>query len=148
MLKVNLNSLQHPKKSHRKNISIPSNSIDLAELMGIVFGDGGINNNWQVVIYVNSLLDLEYSKYISDLIKKLFKLDVAIRKREKENTLMIVASSTTLVEFLISKGAVRGNKILHRQSMPKWIKKNKKYSKAFVRGLVDTDGCLYIQNIR
>ncbi len=112
--------------------------------MGIVFGDGGINNNWQVVFSVNSELDLEYSKYISDLIKKLFSLDVAIRKRPGENTLVVVASSTSLVEFLISKGAVRGNKILNRQHLPKWIEKNNKYSKAFVRGLVDTDGCLYI----
>lgn len=141
---MNLNHLLYPKKSHRKDISFPSDTIALAEFLGIVFGDGGINNDWQLVISLNSKLDLEYSKYILNLVKKLFTFDAIARKRKNENTLDIVASSTSLVEFLISKGTARGNKILNKINIPKWIGKNNDYCKAFVRGLVDTDGCLYI----
>ena len=42
----------------------------LAEFMGIIFGDGGINNDWQLVISLNSLTDREYSDYILKLIYK------------------------------------------------------------------------------
>ena len=52
-MKVEL--LKYPKKSHRKQIKIPKESTRLAELMGIEFGDGGINNPWQLVITLNAL---------------------------------------------------------------------------------------------
>jgi intein/homing endonuclease len=141
---MNLALLKYPKKSHRKIIRIPSESIELAELMGIIAGDGGINNDWQLVISLNSIKDLEYSKYIYQLLKNLFNTEVAIRKRPKQNALVLVCSSTNLLDFLVAKGAVRGNKITQRIDIPVWIKDNPDYEKAFVRGLVDTDGCLFI----
>ncbi|MDO8487676.1 MAG: LAGLIDADG family homing endonuclease [Candidatus Curtissbacteria bacterium] len=135
--------LKFPLKSHRKKIFIPGDSVLLAEFMGIVFGDGGINNDWQLVISLNSELDFEYSKYVAKLIKDLFNLEVSTRKRPGQNTLVIVCSSMNLLEFLFKKGAVKGNKIQQQFDTPKWIKENINYGRAFVRGLVDTDGCLY-----
>jgi intein/homing endonuclease len=136
--------LKYPKKSHRKNISLPNESNDLAELMGIIAGDGGINNNWQLVISLNSIKDFTYSTYVSNLLKKLFSIKTAKRKRPNQNTLVIVCSSTNLVDYLISKGAVQGDKIAQNINIPSWITKRNSFKKAFVRGLVDTDGCLYV----
>lgn len=136
--------LRYPNKSHRKIIQIPNEDIDLAELMGIIAGDGGINNNWQLVISLNSIKDLNYSSYIISLIERLFNIKAVTRKRPNQNTLVIVCSSTSLVDYLVSKGAIRGNKIINKISVPLWITKRKEFKKAFVRGLVDTDGCLYI----
>jgi DNA-binding transcriptional regulator WhiA len=138
--------LKYPKKSHRKIISFPRNSAALAEFMGIEFGDGGINNDWQVVISLNSIYDLEYAQYIIRLLSELFVIRVATRKRPGQNTLVLVCSSTSLVEFLRQKGAVLGNKIIQKIDIPEWILKTPSYTKAFVRGLVDTDGCLFIHN--
>ncbi len=115
----------------------------LAEFMGIVFGDGGINNDWQLVISLNSLTDREYSDYILKLIYDLFHIKAAIRKRPNQNTLVIVCSSTSLVDFLVEQGAVKGNKITKQIDIPNWVSSNSLYSKFFVRGLIDTDGCLY-----
>ncbi|GEM_PF-677425 len=136
--------LKYPCKSHRKIIKIPNNSEKLAELLGIVLGDGGISNDWQLVISLNSVLDLKYSEYVNNLLRELFEVDVAVRKRPHQNTSVLVCSSTNLVDFLISKGAVRGNKIMQKINIPNWINDNLEYKKKFVRGLVDTDGCLYI----
>lgn len=135
--------LKYPKKSHRKVINTPPDSIELAELLGVIFGDGGINNDWQLVISLNSVADLAYSQYVSQLITKLFNVWTAIRKRPDQDTLVIVCSSMNLLDFLISKGVVKGNKILQKIDAPDWIKANPEFKKAFVRGLVDTDGCLY-----
>ena len=104
-------NLKYPKKSHRKTILIPQESIKLAEIMGIIAGDGGINNDWQLVISLNSVKDLTYSEYIKNLLVELFDIDVAKRKRPNQNTLVIVCSSISLVEYLVSKGAIKGNKI-------------------------------------
>ncbi len=141
---MNISSLRYPKKSHRKFIKFPQNSVLLAELMGIEFGDGGIGNLWQMVVTVNSKKDAVYAKYVADLIHALFGISPVIRKRKGENTLQIVSSSTSLVDFLVSKGAIRGNKISQGIDMPEWVHDKDSYEKAFVKGLVDTDGCLYI----
>lgn len=141
---MDLTSLRYPRKSHRKIIKVPKDSVALAEFMGIEFGDGGINNPWQVVITLNSEKDKVYSYYVVRLIHSLFGVDPAVRKRKTRKTLQIISSSTSLVDFLVTKGAARGNKILQNFDIPAWISGKKKYEKAFVRGLMDTDGCLYI----
>lgn len=141
---MDISLLKFPNKSHRKSINFPKDSEELAELIGIVLGDGGINNDWQLVISLNSILDVRYSKYVAALIQKLFKIQVTIRKRPDQNTLVLVCSSTNLVDFLISKGAIKGNKILQGINAPDWIRNNKNYAVCFVRGLVDTDGCLFL----
>jgi len=110
--------LKYPRKSHRKIIKIPNDSEKLAELLGIALGDGGINNDWQLVISLNSSLDLEYSQYVSNLLRELFDIDVAVRKRPNQDTLVLVCSSSNLVDFLISKGAVKGNKIKQEINVP------------------------------
>lgn len=136
--------LKYPKKSHRKIIRIPSESKQLAELIGIIAEDGGINNDWQLVISLNSIKDVAYSRYIYQLLKKLFNIEVAIRKRPNQNALVLVCSSADLVDFLVVKVAVRGNKINQGIDAPFWIKKNIDYGKSFIKGLVDTDGCFYV----
>ncbi len=141
-----MSELKYPRKSHRKTIRIPEESKDLAEFLGIEMGDGGINNSWQVVITLNSIKDKEYSEYVSLLINKLFNIQVTSRKRSTRNALLLVTSSTTLVEYLVKMGAVKGNKVQQHIDIPKWISGKPEYEKPFVRGLVDTDGCLYIHN--
>ena len=137
-------TLEYPKKSHRKIICLPSESIELAELIGIVLGDGGINNDWQLVITLNSIADLEYSRYVKNLLERLFAIHVAIRLRKDKNAMVLVCSSTSLVDFLITKGCVRGNKIKQQITAPLWIQGIDIYERYFVRGLMDTDGGLYI----
>lgn len=136
--------LKYPNKSHRKFVLIPSQSTKLAELLGIIFGDGGINNKWQVIIFLNSILDKDYSIYVAQLFKDLFAINCATRKRPNQNTLIIACSSTTIVDYLVKKGAARGNKLEQNLDIPSWIVKNNNYFKYFIRGLVDTDGCIYL----
>ena len=142
---LDLNPLVYnPSKSHRKTILIPPESEKLAELIGIIHGDGGNNNPWQLVITMNSNSDLEYSQYVKNLINSLFDIKIAIRKRRNRNAIVLVSSGRNLIDFLVRKGAVRGNKVKQQIDAPNWIMNNELYKINFVRGLVDTDGCLYI----
>ncbi len=136
--------LRYPNKSHRKIITIPSESTSLAELVGILFGDGGISNPWQIIVSLNSDLDLDYSLYVSDLFQKLFSIKTTARKRPHQKTLVIDCSSSSVLDFLVSKGIVIGNKIAQEFDMPQWIINNPQYKRFFIRGLIDTDGCLDI----
>jgi len=145
---ANIHSLKYQKKSHRKNVILPKYSSKLAEFFGIMMGDGGINNLWQATITVNSVKDTNYSLFISHLCKELFGIRPAMRKRKERNALVISLASTSVVDFLVSKGLSRGNKLKNGLKIPKWILENKKYRKLCVRGLIDTDGCIFVHTHR
>ena len=136
-------TLKYPKKSHRKEVVLPKYSEPLAEFFGIMMGDGGINNDWQATVTVNSIADADYAQYISSLCKKLFNIRPVIRKRKEQNALVISLASTSVVDFLVLNGLPRGNKLRNGLSIPEWIRGKPALEKACVRGLVDTDGCIF-----
>ena len=141
---ANIASLKYPKKSHRKEVLLPKFSAELAEFCGIMMGDGGINNPWQATITLNAVADASYAKYVSVLCKKLFGTVPAVRMRRTSKALVISLASTSVVDFLVKNGLSRGNKLKQGLRIPSWILTKKSYRTACVRGLVDTDGCLYI----
>lgn len=146
--KGGLNSL----KIHNKNkdgfkvlkpIRTVRKSRRLAELMGILIGDGHLSK-YQVSITTNSVTDKEHALFTKNLVKELFNVTPTIKNRRDENTLTLVISSKKLVQFLNKLGMPIGNKIKNDLSIPRWIFKNPSYKKFFLRGLFDTDGCIYI----
>ncbi|MEK7567743.1 MAG: LAGLIDADG family homing endonuclease [Patescibacteria group bacterium] len=143
-----LTLLKYPNKSHRKIVSLPKHSIRFAEFIGLMMGDGGINNLWQANITLNAIKDSDYAVYVSKLCYDLFGVFPAVRKRKNKQALVISLASTTIIDFLVSSGLPRGNKIKAGLKIPKWILANKSYRIACVRGLMDTDGCLFIHNHR
>lgn len=140
-VKVNMN-LYNGFKLARVIRPIEENS-DLAEMCGILIGDGGMTK-YQVIVSTNSSTDMEHALFVKRLFKKLFGLDAGIYFREKEKAVNIVVSSRNLVLFLQSKGIPNGNKFAKPLRVPPWIFKNKKFQGAFLKGLFDTDGCVYI----
>lgn len=126
-----------------KPITIPRSSEELAELLGILIGDGHLSR-YQVGITTNSKTDYEHAIFSSKLIRKLFGVSPTIKKRGGENAVNIVASSRNMVKFLHKKGMPVGNKIQNKLSIPAWIFRKTTYRRAFLRGLFDTDGCVYI----
>lgn len=141
---TDITTLKYPKKSHRKEVSLPKYSINLAEFFGIMIGDGGINNAWQANITVNAISDFSYSRYIAILCQKLFNTTPAIRKRKTTKALVISLTSTSIVDFLVANGLPRGNKLKQGLKIPKWILDKPSYCKVCVRGLIDTDGCVFV----
>ena len=126
-----------------KNFFKPKNSKLLSEFMGILIGDGHLSN-YQVSITTNSETDFEHAVYIGKLIKKIFCLESSIKFRKEAKAVNIIVSSVNLVKWLSGMGMPIGNKLVKGISVPNWIKGNDLYEKSFIRGLFDTDGCVYI----
>src|SRR3989344_4724606 len=68
--------------SHRKkldgfvllrHVQFPRQSVALAELLGILAGDGHVGV-YQVTVTTNSLTDKEHAKYVKSLLEGLFKV--------------------------------------------------------------------------
>lgn len=127
----------------RKKIKHPRKSSPLAEFIGIMLGDGAIRNDYQISISFNPKKDLKYANYIKGLITKLFSISSTIMFRKKYGSGDVVVSSRNLVEFLQKMGIKKGNKVANQVDVPSWIFENKKYQIGCLRGLFDTDGCIY-----
>lgn len=130
-----------------KKIKKPKESEELAEFLGLLMGDGHVSDH-QVSFYTNLKTDYEYALFVKSIIKKLFNISSSLKKRKKDNTVIIVSSSKKMVDFLRAKGMPIGNKIKNNLKAPKWIFKKLSYQKLFIRGLFDTDGCIFLDKHR
>lgn len=128
----------------RKDFSFPQKSNELAELVGIILGDGGITD-WQLKIYLNKETEPEYVEYVAKLIDFLFKKPPKkyYFGGTSQKVCVLCLAGINLIEFLEQIGLIIGNKVSLQVGVPKWVLKNRNYSIACLRGLVDTDGCVY-----
>jgi hypothetical protein len=128
---------------HRKLIVKPGKSVELAEFAGILMGDGGISDR-QVTITLHDTDDKEYSKFVIKLAEKIFGVKPSVYHSSKDSVNDIVISRTELVKFLTEKvGLPKGNKVKQQFDIPAWIKGDRKFRVACVRGLFDTDGSVF-----
>ncbi len=132
----------------RKEIKYPERTKELAELIGIMLGDGGLPGNHQFTVSFNYETDHEYAGYIREIIRTLFGISPYIHRRKNSKGADIVVSSTNLVEFLVKQGLVTGNKVRNQVAVPDWIFGKSDYETACLRGLMDTDGGVYLHKYR
>lgn len=141
--------LENPEKYRllgckvRKIVKPLKTSLELAELCGIILGDGGITNT-QVKITLNKKTDKDYAIFVSDLVRRVLKERPSTKTYGSVAVVML--SGEGYVEALERVGLRRGNKVKHQVGIPSWILNNKKYSVACLRGLVDTDGGVYFHH--
>lgn len=122
----------------------PEFSEELAEFVGILLGDGGISEH-QITITLNSVTDKEYLGFVRKLVERLFEIPMGFYSHKKSLARRIVISRTALISYLIDTiGLEKGNKVRQQVDIPQWVKENRQYSIACVRGLIDTDGCAII----
>ena len=127
--------------------SRPEKSVELAEFMGIAMGDGGMANR-QFSISLHHIDDLAYSRFVIALIEKLFSIKPSVKHIEARSVNILLVSRSLLIEYLHELGLPIGNKVEQRFDIPLWIQSNHEYMIACVRGLVDTDGCVFIHRYR
>lgn len=125
----------------RKLILIPKHSIELAELFGILIGDGGVTKS-QVRITLNGVDDKDYIKFVVKLLQKIFKVKPKIYKFKNSKAVDICISRTDLILYLVEQGIKLGHKINQQLSIPRWILEEEKYFIPCIRGMFDTDGCI------
>ncbi len=147
-----MNNQELIKKYKTTNVKIPklpNKNEMLAELVGIVLGDGNIhivpnNGLYALRIAGNSVKDYDYmTDYIFKLCIELFSIKPRFYKQPKTYCIYVIIQSRIVTDFLLSIGLKEGNKIKSQVTIPQWIWDDDKNLKACIRGLIDTDGCIY-----
>ncbi len=130
----------HSKWVLRKIAHPLAPSTQLAELCGILLGDGGITRN-QIKVTLHLTDDAAYAKIVKTMMRDIFQ--VAPTEYLRKNVRIICISGVAVVEELIKIGIHPGNKVKMQVNIPKWIRESPTYLRACIRGLVDTDGSVY-----
>ncbi|MDD9953690.1 MAG: hypothetical protein OXR66_05115 [Candidatus Woesearchaeota archaeon] len=135
-----------------KTIKRPRKSAKLAELVGIILGDGNVHayidgkkrRSYMLRIAGDFTNDKEYlEKYVAPLCEKLFGIQAKFMYQEWKGEMFVILHSKELVLFLKSIGLKVGDKMESQVGIPGWIMKNEKYLRVCLRGLIDTDGCIH-----
>lgn len=143
LLRLGIQSLRSKKlryNNQRNDIVIPKEyTVSLAELIGILLGDGSLNPT-QVTVTLGTK-EGRYASYVSVLIRKVFNVEAKIIKN-KYNHRVVYIGSVKAVRWLLSMGLAI-NKVKAQVDVPVWIFKNNAFAVAALRGLIDTDGSIY-----
>lgn len=122
-------------------------SSNLAEFVGILLGDGGITNT-QCFVTLNGEVDRDYGIFLSEFWAKLFGEKPKLYKHKNDKAITYYYNGVSFVEYLISIGLLKGNKVKQQVSVPSWILSSLHYRIACLRGLIDTDGGVFIHRYR
>ena len=131
----------------RSVIRKPTENNKLAEFIGICMGDGSITE-YQLSISLNTLDDSDFIEYVAKLGELLFGLKATVNMRKSKRCTTVVFNGVNLVDFLISKGLPKGDKIRAGLDIPQWIRCERELSKTCIRGLFDTDGSIFLETHR
>lgn len=124
-----------------KEIKHPKKSKKLAEFIGIMLGDGNMGKNGiTIALHKN---EKEYLKFIKKMIYGLFGVDGKTYLFKNKQLCHLVVYSKSLVQLLSQYGLIPGSKTKNQVGIPDWIYLKKDFMVACMRGLVDTDGCVF-----
>lgn len=128
-------------------VSFPKKSKLLAEFVGILLGDGSISKK-SIAITLHKDDDKQYINYVAQICEKLFAVKPTLFYSKKDAVCDVIINRNRLINYLEKLGLHTGNKVKNQVGVPDWISKNKNFSKACLRGLLDTDGCFYVDKHR
>ncbi|MBR9683175.1 hypothetical protein GOV03_01410 [Candidatus Woesearchaeota archaeon] len=143
-------STYQSKIDNKNQIKMIRLNEEICEFIGAFIGDGYLGrygkrkNIYTIGFAGDKKLDEDYFKnYLVPLIKRNFPFtNPHLYYRTDENTLMLRIYSKKLFEFMVQLGFKPGVKT-YTVTIPLVILENKDFLNATIRGLFDTDGCIF-----
>ena len=135
-----------------KQIVSPPKTADLAELIGVILGDGNLGyykkgkkiGTYALKIGGHISEDRKYLElYVASLIRDLFKVKPRFFIQRNGPEFFVVIYSKKIIEFFETIGLKAGNKKTNNVGIPDWILSNEQFTARCLRGLIDTDGSVY-----
>jgi len=145
-------ALRNIKIKNSLKLNLPL-SEGLCEFLGTFIGDGFFNSyrngNYLIVFTGHSKLDIDYynSKIIPIIQNLYYKNSPKPRFIKKGNSMWIHIYSKSLFELLMKRFEFPKGKKCYSVEIPKEIINSEdSFIRATIRGIFDTDGCIYFDN--
>ena len=114
---------------------------EIAELLGIILGDGNISKKGYKLTISGNTEDLLYHETrVIPLIKKYFDVKPKVYKLKNKNSINTEFYSKSLINLLLRLGLQKGRK--ENLKIPSIVHNNLDTYRYFLRGLFDTDGTI------
>jgi len=124
--------------------SSQSLSKEFCEFVGAFMGDGFFDAGKSLGISGDSELDREYHNYLSKNVGDLFDLKGRIYKSKEKNSSYLKFNSTELCKMFVNRFGFPNGPKAYSVKIPKEILLAKKeFLFSTIRGIFDTDGCVY-----
>jgi len=147
-MKFNLSKVKLSDNDIKRGLVLPKEpSQELAEFIGILTGDGHVSFNTKkcaISIAGNSITDYNYlTNHVSNVISDLFNIKPGTHKRKNKHAISLLLSSQGLVSYFKKIGYYK-----HITSIiiPKWIITHEDLMTFFIKGVFDTDGCIFVSD--
>ena len=122
----------------------------LAEMIGIILGDGNTHyekgKKYRLRISSNRVEEKKYRNYTKELMEELFNISPKSYDKSDRKGTDLTIHNKYVVEGLIEKGIIPGDKVKNQVKVPNWVKKTERNKIGCLRGLFDTDGSVYLRN--
>ena len=121
---------------------------NISELIGIIIGDGNLDNiqkHYRIGITGDPVNDRDYFFYVQSLIKKTWNKDVKIARRGR-GIRIVVNSKPIFLEMTQKYGLPIGEGKCEKVIIPEIIANNWNLARHVIRGIVDTDGSIFVAN--
>ena len=141
------------RKDKIKGLKLPNKlSKELAYLAGVLAGDGNIfvrkqKHDYRIKCVGDPVAEVDFYDYVlKPLFKKVFNVEIDVKKQDSGKTYGFYIYSKALVEYFTKLFELPIGKKYSKLKIPEKIK-NTKLTQAFIRGLADTDfGITYHKN--
>lgn len=134
-------------KGLRVRVSLPAQKQrKLAYLVGIALGDGNLSNPNGRATRLRISCDAKYVRLADEIIN-------TIRFLLPKNKISIVKKTGRCFDISVYSNQLndwipwkvgKGSKAVQKARIPAWIKRNPLYMRECIRGLIQTDGCIYV----
>ncbi len=114
-------------------------------VIGLALGDGNLSNPNGRAIRLRITCDKKYT-FLSAKIHKSLQIlfpDNKVSIVDRDASCLDISVYSNHLENLMGWDAKNGSKFLQKVSIPDWIKENSTYKINCLRGLIETDGCIY-----
>jgi hypothetical protein len=132
-------------KGYFRNTKLNTNRNLQAYVIGIAIGDGNLSKPSPRAVRLRITCDKKYPKLINRIAKSLKRLLPENRIQIVDrNTFVDVSIHSNHLESLLGWKANKGPKFIQKVRIPDWIKIDKSYIASCLRGLLETDGSVYL----
>jgi hypothetical protein len=114
-------------------------------IIGVAIGDGNLSNPNGRATRLRITCDKKYPLLVQKIINclKLLLPDNKVSIVEREKTYADISVFSNHLEKLLGWKAKNGPKFSQKVTIPSWITKKREYKTNCLKGLIETDGCVY-----
>lgn len=142
-IKINNYKEINQNRNVKKEIRSPLMDRSLAEILGVLNGDGHISDIKYEISVVLSSTEKEYCSYLKNLFENKFK--TSFNLLIQPGKIRLKTYSIDLFKILTGEYGLPNGKKKGKLVIPKQVFKKRKWIVSYVRGLFDTDGSFYIR---